>query len=139
MKVSLPTAEAGRSLGALSPKLPASKARAASPVLVAGPSLDTAGTGQGQGWQAAIPAFDPAVCLPQEEGSVSTPDRLFKIVFVGNSSVGKTSFLSRFCDGKFSPGSTATMGEFSALGYTPAHLWEGAAVRRVPREGLGAP
>ncbi|XP_032500918.1 EF-hand calcium-binding domain-containing protein 4B [Phocoena sinus] len=46
----------------------------------------------------------------KEEGSVSTPDRLFKIVFVGNSSVGKTSFLSRFCDGKFSPGSTATMG-----------------------------
>ncbi|TKC47722.1 hypothetical protein EI555_016412 [Monodon monoceros] len=46
----------------------------------------------------------------KEEGSVSTPDRLFKIVFVGNSSVGKTSFLSRFCDGKFSPGSAATMG-----------------------------
>ncbi|KAJ8790852.1 hypothetical protein J1605_020946 [Eschrichtius robustus] len=76
MKVSLPAAEAGRSLGAPSPKLPASKARAAAP----------------------------------EEGSVSTPDRLFKIVFVGNSSVGKTSFLSRFCDGSFSPGSAATVG-----------------------------
>ena len=70
---------------------------------------------------------------------MSTPDRLFKIVFVGNSSVGKTSFLSRFCDGSFSPGSAATVGEFSALGWTPAHLWEGAAVRRVRREGLGAP
>ncbi|KAB0394621.1 hypothetical protein E2I00_010971 [Balaenoptera physalus] len=48
--------------------------------------------------------------LSKEEGSVSTPDRLFKIVFVGNSSVGKTSFLSRFCDGSFSPGSAATVG-----------------------------
>ncbi|XP_067551542.1 EF-hand calcium-binding domain-containing protein 4B [Pseudorca crassidens] len=46
----------------------------------------------------------------EEEGSVSTPDRLFKVVFVGNSSVRKTSFLSRFCDGKFSRGSAATMG-----------------------------
>ncbi|KAM9684633.1 EF-hand calcium-binding domain-containing protein 4B isoform 3-T6 [Dama dama] len=46
----------------------------------------------------------------QKEGSPSTPDRLFKIVFVGNSSVGKTSFLGRFCDGRFSPGSAATVG-----------------------------
>uniref|UniRef100_A0A4X1UQI1 EF-hand domain-containing protein n=1 Tax=Sus scrofa TaxID=9823 RepID=A0A4X1UQI1_PIG len=50
------------------------------------------------------------VCLPQEEGSAFTPDRLFKIVFVGNSAVGKTSFLGRFCDGRFSPGSAATVG-----------------------------
>ncbi|XP_055250403.1 EF-hand calcium-binding domain-containing protein 4B isoform X1 [Moschus berezovskii] len=48
--------------------------------------------------------------LSEEEGSPSTPDRLFKIVFVGNSSVGKTSFLGRFCDGRFSPGSAATVG-----------------------------
>nr|XP_058936678.1 EF-hand calcium-binding domain-containing protein 4B isoform X2 [Kogia breviceps] len=46
----------------------------------------------------------------KEEGSVSTPDRIFKIVLVGNSSVGKTSFLSRFCDGRFSPGAAATVG-----------------------------
>ncbi|XP_070309257.1 EF-hand calcium-binding domain-containing protein 4B isoform X1 [Odocoileus virginianus] len=48
--------------------------------------------------------------LSEKEGSLSTPDRLFKIVFVGNSSVGKTSFLGRFCDGRFSPGSAATVG-----------------------------
>ncbi|XP_006069074.1 EF-hand calcium-binding domain-containing protein 4B isoform X4 [Bubalus bubalis] len=48
--------------------------------------------------------------LSEEEGFPSTPDRLFKIVFVGNSSVGKTSFLGRFCDGRFSPGSAATVG-----------------------------
>ncbi|KAG5212640.1 hypothetical protein JEQ12_015069 [Ovis aries] len=48
--------------------------------------------------------------LSEEEGFPSTPDRLFRIVFVGNSSVGKTSFLGRFCDGRFSPGSAATVG-----------------------------
>ncbi|KAM7116587.1 EF-hand calcium-binding domain-containing protein 4B isoform 1-T5 [Molossus nigricans] len=48
--------------------------------------------------------------LSTEEGSPSTPDRLFKIVFVGNSAVGKTSFLRRFCDERFSPGMTATVG-----------------------------
>lgn len=48
--------------------------------------------------------------LSKEEGSLSIPDRLFKIVFVGNSAVGKTSFLRRFCDDRFSPGMTATVG-----------------------------
>uniref|UniRef100_A0A3Q3KWN6 EF-hand domain-containing protein n=1 Tax=Mastacembelus armatus TaxID=205130 RepID=A0A3Q3KWN6_9TELE len=45
-----------------------------------------------------------------EEGSSSPPDRLFKIVLVGNSSVGKTSFLQRFCDDSFHPGTSATVG-----------------------------
>ncbi|KAJ8391980.1 hypothetical protein AAFF_G00082900 [Aldrovandia affinis] len=45
-----------------------------------------------------------------EEGVSSTPDRLFKIVLVGNSSVGKTSLLRRFCDGCFHPGTSATVG-----------------------------
>ncbi|XP_068579611.1 EF-hand calcium-binding domain-containing protein 4B [Cebidichthys violaceus] len=45
-----------------------------------------------------------------EEGGPSTPDRLFKIVLVGNSSVGKTSLLRRFCDDCFHPGTSATVG-----------------------------
>ncbi|XP_042352481.1 EF-hand calcium-binding domain-containing protein 4B [Plectropomus leopardus] len=45
-----------------------------------------------------------------EEGGPSPPDRLFKIVLVGNSSVGKTSLLQRFCDGRFHPGTSATVG-----------------------------
>lgn len=44
-----------------------------------------------------------------EEGT-SSPDRLFKIVMVGNSSVGKTSLLKRFCDDSFFPGTSATVG-----------------------------
>ncbi|CAM4462049.1 unnamed protein product [Caretta caretta] len=45
-----------------------------------------------------------------EERIYSAPDRLFKIVFVGNSSVGKTSFLKRFCEDHFSPDTSATVG-----------------------------
>nr|XP_051706178.1 EF-hand calcium-binding domain-containing protein 4B isoform X2 [Oryctolagus cuniculus] len=48
--------------------------------------------------------------LIKEERYPSTPDRLFKIVFVGNSAVGKTSFLRRFCEDCFSPGMVATVG-----------------------------
>uniref|UniRef100_F7ALN7 Calcium release activated channel regulator 2A n=1 Tax=Ornithorhynchus anatinus TaxID=9258 RepID=F7ALN7_ORNAN len=44
------------------------------------------------------------------EGAPACPDRLFKIVFVGNSSVGKTSLLRRFCEDRFSPGTAATVG-----------------------------
>lgn len=51
--------------------------------------------------------------LIQEEGANSGPDRLFKIVMVGNSSVGKTSLLRRFCDDCFYPGTSATVGQFS--------------------------
>ncbi|XP_054854682.1 EF-hand calcium-binding domain-containing protein 4B [Eublepharis macularius] len=48
--------------------------------------------------------------LSNEKRPYSAPDRLFKIVFVGNSSVGKTSFLMRFCEDRFSPGTAATVG-----------------------------
>ncbi|XP_064417991.1 EF-hand calcium-binding domain-containing protein 4B [Latimeria chalumnae] len=44
------------------------------------------------------------------ESSNTCLDRLFKIVFVGNSSVGKTSFLRRFCEDCFYPGTAATVG-----------------------------
>ncbi|XP_048112962.1 EF-hand calcium-binding domain-containing protein 4B isoform X2 [Alosa alosa] len=45
------------------------------------------------------------------EGTPSAaPDRLFKIVLVGNSSVGKTSLLRRFCNDSFHPGTSATVG-----------------------------
>ncbi|KAM4748464.1 EF-hand calcium-binding domain-containing protein 4B [Rhinophrynus dorsalis] len=48
--------------------------------------------------------------LPNEEHGFSPPERLFKIVLVGNSSVGKTCFLRRFCEDNFYPGTSATVG-----------------------------
>ncbi|MGH0156705.1 UNVERIFIED_CONTAM: hypothetical protein FKN15_058383 [Acipenser sinensis] len=48
--------------------------------------------------------------VAHEEGRITTLDRLFKIVLVGNSNVGKTSLLRRFCDDCFYPGTSATVG-----------------------------
>lgn len=45
------------------------------------------------------------------EGALLAPDRLFKVVLVGNSSVGKTSLLRSFCEGRFQPSTIATVGE----------------------------
>ncbi|XP_062991108.1 EF-hand calcium-binding domain-containing protein 4B [Elgaria multicarinata webbii] len=47
---------------------------------------------------------------PNDESLCLTPDRLFKIVFVGNSSVGKTCFLRRFSENCYFPDSAATVG-----------------------------
>nr|XP_060632141.1 EF-hand calcium-binding domain-containing protein 4B [Anolis sagrei ordinatus] len=48
--------------------------------------------------------------LSNDEQSFSAPDCLFKIIFVGESSVGKTSFLRRVCEDRFSSGTAATVG-----------------------------
>lgn len=51
-----------------------------------------------------------------KEELLFAPDRLFKVVLVGNSSVGKTSLLRSFCEGRFHPSTTATVGENSSVG-----------------------
>jgi Ras-related protein Rab-8A len=40
----------------------------------------------------------------------STPERMYKIVFAGDSAVGKTSFITRYCKGKFNDSTSATLG-----------------------------
>uniref|UniRef100_A0A8U8BB88 Uncharacterized protein n=1 Tax=Geospiza parvula TaxID=87175 RepID=A0A8U8BB88_GEOPR len=35
------------------------------------------------------------------EAASYSPDRIFKVVFVGNSGVGKSSFIHRFCYDRF--------------------------------------
>ncbi|XP_069020846.1 EF-hand calcium-binding domain-containing protein 4B [Embiotoca jacksoni] len=45
-----------------------------------------------------------------KERALFAPDRLFKVILVGNSSVGKTSLLRSFCEGRFDPSTTATVG-----------------------------
>uniref|UniRef100_F6PSV8 Calcium release activated channel regulator 2A n=1 Tax=Monodelphis domestica TaxID=13616 RepID=F6PSV8_MONDO len=65
-----------------------------------------------------------------EESSATSPDRLFKIVFVGNSSVGKTSFLRRFCEDRFCPGTAATVGDERDKSQVALQLWDTAGQER---------
>ncbi|XP_044927669.1 EF-hand calcium-binding domain-containing protein 4B isoform X2 [Mustela putorius furo] len=75
--------------------------------------------------------------LSKEEASPSIPDRLFKIVLVGNSAVGKTSFLRRFCEDRFAPGLAATVGidyqvkmMYVDGSYVALQLWDTAGQER---------
>lgn len=42
--------------------------------------------------------------------SIREPERVFKVIFIGDSSVGKSSLITRFCTGKFQPGLKSTIG-----------------------------
>ncbi|XP_061618353.1 EF-hand calcium-binding domain-containing protein 4B isoform X3 [Phyllopteryx taeniolatus] len=71
------------------------------------------------------------------EAPVLGPRRLFKVVLVGNSSVGKTSLLRSFCEGHFHPSITATVGiDFSVKTLTlnnmqiAMQLWDTAGQER---------
>eukprot|EP00062_Callorhinchus_milii_P009490 gi/632953345/ref/XP_007892368.1/ PREDICTED: ras-related protein Rab-44-like [Callorhinchus milii] len=41
---------------------------------------------------------------------IRSPERLYNVMFIGSTNVGKTSFIQRFYNGTFSPGSPATLG-----------------------------
>lgn len=41
----------------------------------------------------------------------ATPERVFKVVFIGDSGVGKTSFVHRFCNDTFRESFNTTIGE----------------------------
>ncbi|PAA52013.1 hypothetical protein BOX15_Mlig002364g2 [Macrostomum lignano] len=45
-----------------------------------------------------------------ESVAMSPPERMFKVVLAGDAAVGKSSFIGRFCDGRFSANTTATLG-----------------------------
>ncbi|CAO4372074.1 unnamed protein product [Caenorhabditis nigoni] len=55
-------------------------------------------------------AIDKKVPQREEEEELTQPDRIFKVVFVGDSAVGKTCFLHRFCHNRFKPLFNATIG-----------------------------
>ena len=38
------------------------------------------------------------------------PERVYKVIFIGDSSVGKTSLITRFSSGRFTPGMKSTIG-----------------------------
>ncbi|KAM4618234.1 EF-hand calcium-binding domain-containing protein 4A [Polymixia lowei] len=66
-----------------------------------------------------------------------SPQRVFKVVFLGNSGVGKSSFIQHYCTGHFSSAMTSTFGidyqmKTVTLGYTTVilQLWDTAGQER---------
>uniref|UniRef100_A0A8R1I5C3 Uncharacterized protein n=1 Tax=Caenorhabditis japonica TaxID=281687 RepID=A0A8R1I5C3_CAEJA len=57
-----------------------------------------------------LSAIDKKVTSSDGEEELAQPDRIFKVVFVGDSAVGKTCFLHRFCHNRFKPLFNATIG-----------------------------
>lgn len=44
-------------------------------------------------------------------------DLVYKVLIIGDSNVGKTALLTRFCEGRFQSSFMSTVGEFSQLIY----------------------
>ena len=64
------------------------------------------------------------ICFYQQEEDLSgkAPERVFKIVFVGDSGVGKSSFIHRFCNNVFKATFSATIGKHTfELQLCPEH------------------
>lgn len=55
-------------------------------------------------------ARDPAAGLEQRDAADQNFDYMFKLLIIGNSSVGKTSFLFRFADDSFTSAFVSTVG-----------------------------
>ena len=49
-------------------------------------------------------------CILESQPTLQAPDRVYKVVFVGNGGVGKTSFIQRFVSETFREGISATIG-----------------------------
>ncbi|RXN02346.1 ras and EF-hand domain-containing-like protein [Labeo rohita] len=85
---------------------------------------------------ASLASADSPPPVPAE-GSTASPQRLFKVILVGHSSVGKTALLRRFCDGQFHSATAATVGiDYSVrtlnLGdsHVALQLWDTAGQER---------
>lgn len=53
------------------------------------------------------------IVVPTPKGEPPLAASLYKILIIGDSSVGKTSLLNRYCDDSFQGVLIATVGEFS--------------------------
>ncbi len=55
--------------------------------------------------------FERKMGLQDEYNGTQAPERIFKVVLVGDSGVGKTCFLHRFCHNRFKATFSATIGK----------------------------
>uniref|UniRef100_A0A1I8IKH3 Ras family protein n=1 Tax=Macrostomum lignano TaxID=282301 RepID=A0A1I8IKH3_9PLAT len=61
---------------------------------------------------ATVENFDPESCstTPSTPSPLGQPERMFRIVMAGDAAVGKTCFITRFCEGRFDSGAVSTLG-----------------------------
>nr|XP_005280548.1 ras-related protein Rab-44 isoform X1 [Chrysemys picta bellii] len=64
----------------------------------------------GQGYQANVTPEQPGRAAKATTETCPDPDHLYNVLFVGDSNVGKTSFLYRLHENSFNPSLTATVG-----------------------------
>ena len=55
-----------------------------------------------------------------KEIEAASPERVFKVVFVGDSGVGKSSFIHQFCSKTFKATFSATIGQYTVNSVTNA-------------------
>ncbi|XP_030646347.1 ras and EF-hand domain-containing protein homolog [Chanos chanos] len=74
---------------------------------------------------------------PQTQPSLTSPQRVFKLVFLGSSGVGKSSFIHQYCRGHFPNNLSTTVGmdyqvRSVVVGNTPIalQLWDTAGQER---------
>nr|XP_020475050.1 EF-hand calcium-binding domain-containing protein 4A [Monopterus albus]XP_020475051.1 EF-hand calcium-binding domain-containing protein 4A [Monopterus albus] len=94
-------------------------------------------TGSSKRHQPSHRVRDENVEQTQTQTKIVSPQRLFKVVFLGNSGVGKTSFIQHYCTGHFYDEMSATVGiDFQmktlTLGSTTItlQLWDTAGQER---------
>ncbi|XP_059190254.1 EF-hand calcium-binding domain-containing protein 4A isoform X2 [Centropristis striata] len=98
---------------------------------------DTELTNASKRHQPSCRVRDENVEQVQTQSNIVSPQRVFKVVFLGNSGVGKTSFIQHYCTGRFYSKMSATVGiDFQmktlTLGSTPItlQLWDTAGQER---------
>lgn len=89
--------------------------RVISPLMPVDPILDYCNIHQPQFIKAFLCFYFPQMASAtatygQKESSDQNFDYMFKILIIGNSSVGKTSFLFRYADDSFTPAFVSTVG-----------------------------
>jgi len=72
-----------------------------------------------------IAVMDEIRCPPRQPGAADGPSvPLYKVLIIGDSNVGKTSLLNRYCDDNFQGSLIATVGESTlSISYQSTMYW----------------